>query len=291
MLRVLVPSSLVREAEDKREATRKIGWVARAATVFRADAVGVFDDPGGERNWGGGFVATVLSYAVTPPYLRKEVWDRRDELEYVGVLPPLRPSGQTGSGSEGPGSRRQGLVTEVGPEGRVRVNCGLQHPVSLPVPSSMEVQEGERVTVRVSSREPVRARLLDDPSPGPSVERVDLSAQLARDDAGLRVGTSRHGRPLTVDRLEGLTRRVERDGATVAFGAPGRGLPEILGIEHDALASHREASGGAADEADATPGAPGRFDRWVDAFPNQGSEVVRTEEALFGVLATLTLTE
>ncbi len=32
---VLVPSSLAREAEDRREATRKLGYVARAAAVYR----------------------------------------------------------------------------------------------------------------------------------------------------------------------------------------------------------------------------------------------------------------
>ena len=37
---VLVPSSLVREA-DRREATRKLGQVARAVTVFRVDRLTV----------------------------------------------------------------------------------------------------------------------------------------------------------------------------------------------------------------------------------------------------------
>jgi predicted SPOUT superfamily RNA methylase MTH1 len=280
---VLVPSSLVREAEDKREATRKLGSVARAATVFRADRLVVFPDGEGERRRGGGFVETVLRYAATPPYLRKVVWDRRDELEYVGVLPPLHTSPRTGSGSDGPGSIRQGLVTEVGPEGRVRVNCGMQHPISLPVPAGMAVEEGERVTVRVSSREPVRARLVDEPRPGFQVERADLSAALARDDAGLRVATARHGRPLTVDRLGELTRRVEADGATVVFGAPGRGLPEILGVDGEAV--------GGTDPPAVEPDAPGRFDLWLDVIPNQGSDTVRTEEATVAVLACLTLTE
>jgi predicted SPOUT superfamily RNA methylase MTH1 len=201
----------------------------------------------------------------------------------VGVLPPLHTSPRTGSGSEGPGSLRQGLVTEVGPEGRVRVNCGMQHPVSLPVPSDVEVEERERVTVRVSSREPVRARLVDEPPPGFQVERTDLSAVLARDDAGLRVATSRHGRPLGVDRLGELTRRVRTDGLTVAFGAPGRGLPEILDVDSDRV--------GGTDPPAVEPDAPGRFDLWLDAIPDQGSETVRTEEAMFAVLACLTLTE
>nr|BAA22268.1 unnamed protein product [Halobacterium salinarum] len=180
---VLVPSSLVREAEDKREATRKLGYVARAAAVFRIDRVLVFPDEDGERQWGGGFVETVLRYAATPPYLRKEAFDTRDELAYAGVLPPLRLSSWTGSDSSGSGSLRQGIVTQVGSEGRVRVNCGMQHPISLHEPPGMAVSEGERVTIRVSSRRPVRAKLVDD-LPGFSVERTGLGDALDRSDCG-----------------------------------------------------------------------------------------------------------
>ena len=291
---VLVPSSLVREAEDKREATRKIGYVARAATVFRADRLLVFPDPEGERRWGGGFVETVLTYAATPPYLRKEVFGKRDELEYAGILPPLRATALTGSESEGSGSLRQGIVTEVGPEGRVRVNCGLQHPISLVAPPEMAVDEGERVTVRISSRSPVRAKLVDEPVSGLSVTRMDLPAALDRDDAGVRIGTSRHGVELTTRRLTDAVGRIERDGATVAFGSPGRGLPEILDLPAESL-DHAWPGEDGEDEADAESGvesgAPGRFDLWVNAVPNQGSEVVRTEEAMFAALACLNLKE
>ncbi|WP_121822484.1 putative RNA uridine N3 methyltransferase [Halostella salina] len=298
---VLVPSSLVREAEDKREATRKVGYVARAATVFRADRLTVFPDREGERRWGEGFVKTVLRYAATPPYLRKEAWGKRDELEYAGVLPPLRAASQTGSGSDDSGSLRQGIVTEVGPEGRVRVNCGLQHPISLVVPPEMEVDEGERVTVRISSREPVRARIVAQSLPGLAVDSADLSAALGREDAGVRIATSRHGEPLTVSGLGPLAGRVEDDGMTVAFGAPERGLPEMIpDLTVDAVRAARTPDEGAvetepADGAEAPPavepGAPGRFDLWLNAIPNQGSEVVRTEEAMFAALGCLTLTE
>jgi predicted SPOUT superfamily RNA methylase MTH1 len=277
---VLVPSSLTREAEDKREATRKLGSVARAATVFRVDRVTVFPDPAGEGNWGGGFVETVLRYAATPPYLRKEVWDRRDELEYVGVLPPLRVRSRTGSGSEGSGSLRQGIVTEVGADGRARVNCGLQHPLSLPVPSNMDVREGERVTVRVSSREPVRAKLVAEPTAGYDVDAADLDSALARDDTGLAIAASRHGEHLSVARLDELVETIRSDGEpamSVVFGAPERGLPEILGVDPETVAGET--------------GETGRFDLWLNTVPNQGSEVVRTEEAVFATLACLTLTE
>ena len=271
---VLVPSSLAREAA-KREATRKLGYVARAAAVFRVDRLTVFPDPEGQRRYGDGFVETVLRYAATPPYLRKEVWDERDELEYAGVMPPLRVRSQTGSGSNGSGSLRQGIVTEVGADGRVRVNCGLQHPISLPVPDGMAVGRRERVTVRVSSREPVRAKLVDEPSPGFVVDRADLDAALARAD-GLTVATSRHGQSLTPGRLGRLGERAD-DRFVVAFGAPERGLPAMLGIDP---ATVREDG----------HGETGRFDLWLDTVPNQGSEVVRTEEAMFATLACLGLT-
>ena len=285
---VLVPSSLVREAEDKREATRKLGYVARAATIFRADRLVVFPDREGEPTGplDGGFVETVLRYAATPPYLRTEAWGERDELEYAGVLPPLGALSQTGSESNGSGSLRQGIVTEVGPEGRVRVNCGLQHPIALNVPAEMSAAEGERVTVRISSRRPVRAKLVDGPLPGLSVERTDLSAALGREDAGVTIASSRYGERLTVGRLETLAGCVDRDGMTVAFGAPERGLPEILGIETSAVASPKDAGDG--DERVEPTGDPG-FDLWLNTVPDQGSEVVRTEEAMFATLACLSL--
>ncbi len=280
---VLVPSSLAREANDKREATRKLGYVARAATVFRVDRLTVYPDPGGENRYGDGFVDTVLRYAATPPHLRKEAWGTRDELEYVGVLPPLHVATQTGSGSEGSGSLRQGIVTEVGADGRVRVNCGLQHPISLPVPDGMELVEGERVSVRVSSREPVRAKLVDEPQPGYVVDTADLDTAVTRDDAGFTIASSRHGERLRPHRLDELAAETTAGDSvartyTVAFGAPERGLPEILGVSPGAVGE---------DGHDET----GRFDLWLNTIPNQGSEVVRTEEALFATLACLNLME
>ncbi|GGL50616.1 putative RNA uridine N3 methyltransferase [Halocalculus aciditolerans] len=286
-LSVLVPSSLVREAEDKREATRKLGYVARAAAVYSVDRLVVFDDPDGERQWGGGFVETVLRYAATPPYLRKEAFDERDELEYAGILPPLRVSAWTGSESSGSGSKRQGIVTQVGSDGRVRVNCGMQHPVSLLTPPGMEVREGERVTIRVSSRRPVRAKLVDVPLPGFDVFRGTIGGELSRDDAGYRVATSRFGTPLTASGLTDHTDRVAREGLTAVFGAPTRGLPPMLGIDPSAIGTEAALDCVPTDST----GASGRFDAWLNVIPDQGSEVVRTEEALFAALACLTLTE
>ncbi|SMO77025.1 putative RNA uridine N3 methyltransferase [Halorubrum cibi] len=282
-LTICVPSSVVREAEDDREATRKLGYVARAAAVFRADRLVVFPDREGERDRGGEYVRAVLGYAATPPELRKDLWGEREELRYVGVLPPLRVPWRTGSPPNGDESTTQGLVTEVGPEGRVRVNSSLEeHPISLLVPSGIEVERGERVTIRVSSREPVRARITGKPEVGFQVVGADLSEALAGDDVA--VATSRHGEELSVSRLgELVVDAREAGGYTVAFGAPERGLPEMLGL------SPEDVRAAVADGRRVEPD-PG-FDLWLNTIPAQGSGVVRTEEALFATLGSLTLTE
>jgi predicted SPOUT superfamily RNA methylase MTH1 len=151
----------------------------------------------------------------------------------------------------------------------------------------MELGEGERVTIRVSSRRPVRAKIVDQPPPGYQVDRADLSTELSRDDAGVRIATSRHGRQLSVGRLGDIVADTGARGMTVAFGSPGRGLPDILDVPVEDLGGGTERESTViSDEPDGS-----RFDLWLNAIPNQGSEVVRTEEALFAVLAALSLTE
>ncbi|MFO7833209.1 MAG: putative RNA uridine N3 methyltransferase [Halohasta sp.] len=173
-------------------------------------------------------------------------------------------------------------MTKVGSEGRVRVTCGLQHPISLVVPPDMATPvEGERVTVRISSREPVRARLVDEPTPGFDVECMDLSAALS-DESGLRIAASEYGEELSHARLGDLLPQLAGE-MSVAFGSPGRGLPEILGLEPEAVSAAVAAQG----HVDSYRG----FDRWLNTIPRQGSETVRTEEAMFASLGCLTLTE
>ena len=272
---VLIPSSLTRETENMRMATLKIGYIARAAAIFNIDRICVFPDPHGEGDLGMEFISTVLGYAVTPPYLRKEIWGQRPELAYAGVLPPLRILPQAGSGSEDSESLRQGIVTQVGPDNRVWVICGLQSPISLTIPPNMDVVDGQRVSVRVSSEKPVRARLLTDSPSRILVETIDLESALQRNDAGIRIATSRHGNLLQYKNLIGLINRVNREGMTVAFGAPGRGLSTILGSNpKEILEPHTRGS---------------KFDCWLNTIPNQSSETVRTEEAMIASLALLSL--
>ena len=274
---ILIPSSVVREATDKRDATRKLGTIARAATIFGIDRIGVFTDPGGERRWGASFITRVLRYAATPASDRMRRWDIHEDLEFAGVLPPMQPSAEAGSGSQGQGSLIDGIVTEVGSEGRVWVNCDLQHPLALIAPPEVgPVDEGDRVTIRISSRDPLQARIVERAPATFAVETAALPELLGRPDAGVSIATSRHGTPLTQAHLATLTAAIAEDGMTVVFGAPGRGLLAMADADPDALSAGMSPLG---------------VDHWLRSIPRQHTEVVRTEEAVMATLACLAIME
>ncbi len=261
MLSVAIPASFVGESDDPRIRTYKIGQVARAAAVYRCDRVVVYDDDPDD----GDEIALVLRYAATAPYLRKEEFDVREELSHVGVVPPLGiPPHKAGSDPDGSEPEyRQGVVTKVGPDGRVWVNCGMQHPVALHVPRG--IREGERVTLRVSSREPLRAEEVDSGDPeapytGYEVERVDLADWLTSFD-GATVCTTRHGDEVSSPQE---LQRLRHQDVAVVFGSPDRGVEAILdgyyGVTHD-------------------------FTEAVNTIPRQGTDTVRTEEAVWASMA------
>jgi Uncharacterized conserved protein len=120
--------------------------------------------------------------------------------------------------------------------------------------------------------------------------------------AGITIATSRHGEAVTTGRLPELTARIDRAGATIAFGAPGRGLPVILGDDNapdsrtqtgnqTASPVDVDTTGGSTASEVVKPTVDPGFDLWLNTIPQQGSEVVRTEEAMFASLALLTITE
>ncbi|MDY6779203.1 MAG: RNA methyltransferase, partial [Halobacteria archaeon] len=206
-LTVLIPASYTSETGDAKLGTYKIGQIARAAAVFGCDRVVVYDDDPSDEA-----IPLVLRYAVTPPYLRKELFERREELRYAGAVPPLRIPPHTVSDREGSETQqeyRQGVVTDVASDGRVWVDCGTQHPVALRVPDHIRegIREGKRVTLRISSREPLRAEVVSpDNVPlywGYEVVEASLVEWLDGfvDDGGVAVSTSRKGRRVEEDDL------------------------------------------------------------------------------------------
>jgi methyltransferase len=272
-LAVAIPVSIVSDIPHLREKTLKLGLIGRAAAIFRVNEIIVFpDNLGANQKRDRNLIVTLLSYLETPQYLRKRLFKIKPELKYVGILPPLRTPHhplQKWAKKLKTGEHREGAVVSVTAEGSL-VDIGVERPVliadKLPVNRRVTVEitkAGRHPRVALADREKIEAYW------GYTVTASNVSfGQLAKAGAyDLVIATSKMGAPLTQVADE-LAERWEKAGnILVAFGAPSQGLQEIVAQEK--LSLDRVA------------------DFTVNTIPVQGTETVRTEEALYASLALL----
>jgi hypothetical protein len=272
-LAIAIPASLTTDIRNMLEKTLKIGLIGRAAAIFRIDEILIYLDRPNTRKEGF-LIATILRYMETPQYLRKTLFPLLPELRYAGILPPLRtPHHPLESKGEllKKGSFRNGVVIKSNRLGSI-IDIGIDRPIYLPVPLSVK----KRVTVKVIKPgkipEVALARKEDiDIYWGYNVRisRKPLGETLREYDADFIIATSKYGDPVK-ELLRKISKKWKRSQKVVIlFGSPTEGLREILAREN--LTMH--------DVADFV----------VNTIPEQGTETVRTEEAIYATLAILNL--
>lgn len=269
-LSIAIPSSFAEETADRKLRAYKVGQIARAAGVFRVDEVAVYRDP---RHDDSREIVALLRYAETPQYLRKHLFRQMKELQYAGVLPPLRlphhrvePALIEGQYREGVVLKHNGL-TDAGSDVSAWVDVGATSPVPMAEP----VPAGRRITVRIYSRDGV-FWCTPEASPEYWGYRTTFHPTLyplLRETPCVLV-TSVQGEVATCDTLRQRLTRCRGD-AIVAFGSPHHGVPALL---------EREGHSGS-EFADA----------WINVVPGQGSATVRTEEAVTAALALINIIE
>ncbi len=251
-IQLAVPSSFTSETADHKIKTYKVGSLARAAAVFNVHAIVVYHDATYDDS---AFIATVLQYMETPQYLRKLLFPRSKELRYVGVVPPLKTPHHVTAQDD----VRDGVVIDVGTD-HAWVEIGLDCPALL---RSTGLRKGERVTVKVFSRDKLEVEAIQT-TPEHWGYSVRVADSIGDALSGLVVSTSRHGEVVHPSMLEELKRRY-RNVLTFVFGAPQRGVEALL---NDVGLSIEDVS-----------------DFVVNTIPNQGTETVRTEEAIMATLS------
>ncbi len=269
---IAIPVSVISDTPHLREKTSKIGQIARAAAIFRVNEIIVYpDNAKADQRRDQKFIALLLNYLETPQYLRKALFKIEPDLQYAGILPPLRTPHHPLSGKTKHlkvGEYREGLVLSEGKEG-LAVDIGVQQPALL---RQRQYAVGQRLTVQVVSvGEQVEVQPVNrDEVPlywGYTVraEKRSMGQLLRADEFDLKVATARVGSNFmdVAGRIgEGW---IGSGSVLVAFGAPARGLHEIVADEGLKLA----------DIADFI----------VNTVPNQGTVTVRAEEALLATLA------
>ena len=272
-LGVAVPASFISDTPHLREKTSKVGMVGRAASIFRINEIVVYRDDaetaqGADLN----LITSLLSYMETPQYLRKRLFKLEPQLQYAGILPPLRtphhPLTKTSRDLK-VGDHREGVVLSKTRDGSL-IDIGFEKPALL---TGRQFTVDERLTLRVTKiGEPVEVAIANPRDIkeywGYTVSMANsLREVVENDEWDLRIATSKKGSPFGRISKELLSRWKEATNVLIVFGAPTRGLIEIAQDE-----------GTRVDEI---------TDFVINVVPNQGTETVRTEEALLASLAIM----
>ena len=275
-LAIAVPVSVISDTPHLREKTSKIGLIGRAAAIFRVDEIIVYsDNPKANQVSDLDFIALLLNYLETPQYLRKRLFKLEPNLQFAGILPPLRTPHHPVSGKTRDlkvGEYREGVVLSRDREGLL-VDIGVEQPAVL---RETQYAVGDRLTlqiVNVGARTEVQTVNREDIPVywGFRVreENRSFGQILADGEFDLTIATARLG-----DKFMDVAGQIGKKWSVaqqilLAFGAPSRGLHEIAQEEGVKL--------------EAT------VDFIVNTIPGQGTATVRTEEALLASLAILNI--
>jgi hypothetical protein len=266
---VAIPDSSLSDEQTKRDKSVKVSQFARACSIFRVRRIYIYHDPLSQfEKEDPVLLRTVLRYLDTPQYLRKILYPKMNQLEYAGILHPIkaphhRPAQDIKTVRAG--DVRTGVIAKV--KGQLFVEAGLG---SL-VPFDGEGFEGKKVNVKFTSPYPhlraIEATDLDIQEYwGYEVKEVPSVVKLLSSiENTVVIVTSRKG-GFFKNSEDKIAERIKgSENVLVVFGAPRHGVQEIL----------------AKEKSDIRP------EFIINMFPNQATETVRLEEAVLGTLAIL----
>jgi predicted SPOUT superfamily RNA methylase MTH1 len=259
-----------------REKTSKVGLVGRAAAIFRVDEIIVYqDDMETNQKPEMELIALLLAYMETPQYLRKRLFKLTPQLQYAGILPPLRtphhPLNRKIKNLK-LGEYREGVTVSRVKEG-ILVDIGVERPALM---RNTHLSMNKRVTVEIAE---VKDHVTVEPADREEMSKYwgykvtvkphSFARLVQTGEFDLTIATSRYGVPFAEVANEIAEGWKKASNILVAFGAPTQGLYETVRKENLNL-----------DEI---------VDFVVNTVSLQGTETIRTEEALIASLAILNM--
>jgi predicted SPOUT superfamily RNA methylase MTH1 len=272
---IAIPASIVADTPHLREKTYKIGLIGRAAAIFRIENIAIYQDLKIDQTNELKLIELILSYMATPQYLRKRLFKVSPQLQYAGILPPLRtPNHPLGRYSKNLkiGEFREGVIINSNKKFSL-IDIGVEKPAKLNgfYPQNM------RLTVKISNLDRqidvdvVHFNEIDAYWGYKTYTTKSIRDMIDKQNFDLKIATSKYGKPFNqiIGSLNEKWKAAKR--VLVAFGSPTEGLREILAHENRKLED--------------------KFHFIINTIKDQGTETVRTEEALLVTLANLNLLE
>jgi methyltransferase len=267
LISIALPDSMFLSDDSLRDKTIKLGEVARAAAIFAVERIYIYRDT--SKNFDPNFelARIILEYEDTPQYLRKRLIGKRKELDFVGLLPPLRTPNHLKNPFPKIGEYREGVV--VSTNGELMSDVGARELAKL----EGRGHEGQRLTFQVTSLNPLSVKVAQRPEGnywGYEVRRAPSLARFLRSaNFDTIILTSRLGRPLNEHWKEFTDRCDPNARILVCFGSPDLGVDKFLN-QDSAKVSDFEAL-------------------YLNMFPDQQTETIRLEEALVGTLSIVNI--
>lgn len=263
---IAIPYNVTEEAPTRELAVNKIGYIGRAAAIFRVKKIYIYTFKGGESLREASFIKKNLEYLVTPPYLRKDLFGLDPDLKFAGLLQPLNlPVFGHRKGSARVNDVRIGLVVrwegyysvvKIGEDAYVKV------PKPYPIKSVVPVKIDSVIDDKYYRGHIIKGTNI---YMGYTVEVIKLTDLVK---LGKLILTGKEGRSIT-EVIGELSNLVNNGDVIVVFGSPRAGVDEILKNEglNDVL----------------------KESLFINFIPNQGLVTVRTEEAIVAVLSILNI--
>jgi predicted SPOUT superfamily RNA methylase MTH1 len=270
-LSVAIPDSSLIDSKTLLEKSLRVAQFARAFSIFRVKQVYLYHDISyNAKHDDVKLITTLLEYLNTPQYLRRVLYPKMKQLQYVGMLPPIKSPHHKKflkTSHVRAGETRMGVLLRH--KGSWVVDVGLDHAI----PFLGSNQESRKSNFRLSMSEgKLVAEEIKDANLGPGywgyniIQLYSLSELAKRSTTVKFVITSRNGRSISIIRkslIESLSNTAE---LVIVFGSPRKGVLETVS-KNDVMKFSSPLI--------------------INMFPLQGTDTVRLEEAIMGSLAII----
>jgi methyltransferase len=270
-----IPDSFLYGIVSEVDRTFKIFQLARAISIFRVENVFIFRDKIiNPRRDEIEFIITLLEYLDTPQYLRKKIYSRLDSLKYVGKLHPIRsPHHRDKVSFENikNGEIRVGILEKK--NNSFFVDVGLDSLIKY---QGSIKQEGKKINVKLLKKNnfltaiDVKREEINEIYWGYKVSHTNsINEILTKYQKSNIILTSRFSGYFKND--SPFSYNLKKNGMynnnsiLVVFGSPKFGLKEIFSKEKINISNYNS----------------------FNFFPYQGTQTVRLEESIFGVLSII----
>jgi len=272
---IAIPDSFLYGVTSDIDKTFKIFQLSRSLSIFRVENVFIFHDKiinpkKDETN----FIITLLEYLDTPQYLRRRIYSKLDFLKHVGKLHPIRSphhkdkislkdvkSGETRVGILE--KRDKLFFVDVGLDSLIKYQGNIK-------------QQGKKINVKLLKKNntltaiDVRPEEIDEIYWGYNVFYSNyVNEFLKKYQKSKIILTSKYSEYFKLDSSfpYDFGNKSADNSVLLVFGSPKYGLNEIFIKEKINISNYNS----------------------FNFFPYQGTQTVRLEEAIFGVLSILNI--